>query len=93
MNEPLDKHQEDLAKAVRRRAEQAEQGAGNPSVARSLGQIGMIGWQIVVPWLLGLAAGRWLDHHWGHGIFWTAALMVAGLVLGCWSAWRWVQRQ
>jgi ATP synthase protein I len=43
--------------------------------------------------LLGAALGLWLDkHHAGrHG--WTLALLVAGLTVGCWNAWRWVAKE
>lgn len=83
----------DMLDAVQRQALREQQARTLPSVVRHLGQIGMIGWQIIGPCLIGLAAGRWMDRHWHAGVFWTAALMVAGLALGCWSAWRWVQKQ
>jgi len=58
-----------------------------------LGMMGLIGWSVVVPTLLGAAIGHWLDkHHPGtHG--WTLALLVAGLSLGCLNAWRWVANE
>lgn len=93
MSDEPSPRQEKVVEAVRRRAERERQAKRLPSVVRHLGQIGVLGWQIVVPTLLGLAVGRWLDHEFGSGIFWTAALLVVGVVLGCWSAWRWVQRQ
>jgi len=63
---------------------------GEPSTARRLGQIGVLGWIVVVPMLLGAFAGRWLDTRFGTGVFWTAPLLMAGLALGCWSGWRWM---
>ncbi len=58
-----------------------------------LGMIGLIGWSIVVPALLGAGLGIWLDktHVGGHS--WTLALMVGGLCLGCLNAWRWIAQQ
>lgn len=82
-----------LAEAVEVRAERRRRARGLPSVARNLGQIGVLGWQVVVPALVGMALGRWLDGRFGGGIFWTAPLMLLGLAAGCWSAWRWVRRQ
>jgi ATP synthase protein I len=64
---------------------------GEPSVGRRLAQIGVLGWTIVLPMLIGMFAGRWLDDRFGTGVFWTAPLLLAGLALGCWSAWRWMQ--
>ncbi len=66
---------------------------GEQSVMRFVGQIGVLGWIIVAPTLLGLFAGRWLDRSFGTGIFWSAALLVLGVTVGFWSAWRWMQRQ
>jgi ATP synthase protein I len=55
-----------------------------------LGQIGVLGWIIVTPALLGIFGGRWLDHRFTTGIFWTAALLMVGVAIGFWSAWRWM---
>ncbi len=63
---------------------------GEPSFARSLAQVGVLGWMIVVPGLLGLALGHWIDNKFGTGIFWTGPLLILGIALGCWSAWRWM---
>ena len=60
------------------------------SVAGRLGQIGVLGWIIVTPMLIGMFGGRWLDRHFGSGLFWTAPLLMLGAALGCWSAWRWM---
>ncbi|MEJ0047672.1 MAG: AtpZ/AtpI family protein [Rhodospirillales bacterium] len=64
---------------------------GEPSVARRLAQIGVLGWIIVTPTLLGMFAGHWLDTRFHSGLFWTGPLLMLGLGLGCWSAWRWVK--
>lgn len=54
-----------------------------------LGMMGLIGWSVAIPTLLGAALGVWLDErHSGHS--WTLALLVAGLVIGCLNAGRWV---
>jgi ATP synthase protein I len=66
---------------------------GEPSVARFIGQIGVLGWIIVMPTLIGLFVGRWLDHRFESGIFWSAPLLLIGVVVGCWSAWRWMHVQ
>jgi ATP synthase protein I len=64
---------------------------GEPSFARQAAQIGILGWTIVLPTLIGVFAGRWVDRRFGTGIFWTGPLLLLGLALGCWSAWRWMQ--
>jgi ATP synthase protein I len=58
-----------------------------------LGMMGLIGWSVVVPTLLGAAVGTWLDRHHPGRHAWTLALLVAGLTLGCFNAWRWVARE
>jgi len=73
-----------IARLRRARAE------GEPSVSWQLGQIGVLGWIVVTPLLAGLFLGRWLDHHFASGVFWTAALIFAGSAFGFWSAWRWM---
>ena len=84
-----------LADAVRRRRERQRRWLreGEPSMARFVGQIGVLGWIIVTPTLAGLFIGRWLDHKFGSGIFWSAPLLMVGVVIVCWSAWQWMNKQ
>ena len=58
-----------------------------------LGMMGLIGWSVVVPTLLGAALGLWLDQRYPGGHSWTLALLVAGLVIGCFNAWHWVEKE
>lgn len=76
-----------------RRARRRQQAEGEPSVIRFVGQIGVLGWIIVTPALIGLFGGRWIDSRLGTGIFWSAPLLLVGVCIGCWSAWRWMHRQ
>jgi ATP synthase protein I len=50
--------------------------------------IGALGWLVVIPTLVGILVGRWLDRLWETGIMWTAALLFVGLVAGCTLAWK-----
>ena len=36
-----------------------------------LGMMGLVGWSVVVPTLLGAALGNWLDGHYAGGHSWT----------------------
>ena len=58
-----------------------------------LGFMGLVGWSVVVPTLLGAALGIWLDNRHPGKHSWTLALLVAGLVIGCLNAWRWVSKE
>jgi ATP synthase protein I len=84
-----------MADAVRRQQERRRhwRTEGEPSMVRFVGQIGVLGWIIVAPTLIGLFIGRWLDRTFGTGIFWSAALLVLGVTVGFWSGWRWMHRQ
>lgn len=58
-----------------------------------LGMMGLIGWSVTVPTLLGAGLGLWLDQHYPGGRSWTLALLVAGLMIGCLNAWHWVSKE
>lgn len=66
---------------------------GAPGVYFGLGMMGLVGWSVVVPTLLGAALGLWLDRHHAGPHSWTLALLVAGLTIGCLNAWHWVARE
>jgi ATP synthase protein I len=58
-----------------------------------LGMMGLIGWSVAIPTLLGVALGLWLDRKQSGGHSWTLALLAAGLSIGCLNAWYWVSQQ
>jgi ATP synthase protein I len=58
-----------------------------------LGMMGLIGWSVTIPTLLGAALGLWLDRHYPGRHPWTLALLMAGLAIGCFNAWRWVAKE
>ena len=66
---------------------------GAPGVWFGLGMMGLIGWSVVVPTLLGAGLGLWLDQRYPGGRSWTLALLMAGLAIGCLNAWHWVSRE
>ena len=93
MTAPRPKSPEDrLAGAARRAAERARRGAEQPepSLGARLGQMGILGWTIVVPTLIGVLIGRWIDRALGTGIVFSAALIMVGAAIGLWSAWKWM---
>jgi len=82
--------QEVGAKAARKLKAQRNAPAG---IWFGLGMMGLIGWSITIPTLLGAACGIWLDKHYPGGRSWTLALLMAGLVIGCFNAWHWVAKE
>ncbi len=84
-----------LDQAVRTQRERRLRGQreARRSIGRDLAMAGAIGWTIVVPTLLGVFGGRWLDRKFHSGIFWTLGLLVAGLALGCSLAWQRLGRE
>ncbi|MBF0549506.1 MAG: AtpZ/AtpI family protein [Deltaproteobacteria bacterium] len=64
-----------------------------PGVWFGLGMMGLIGWSVVVPTLLGAALGIWLDNHHPGSHSWTLMLLIIGLVIGCLNAWHWVAKE
>ncbi len=55
--------------------------------------MGLIGWSITIPTLLGAGFGRFLDERFPTDESWTLIFLVTGLVLGCFNAWRWLAKE
>jgi ATP synthase protein I len=64
-----------------------------PDVWSGLGMMGLIGWSVVLPTLLGAALGIWLDNHRPGSHSWTLMLLIIGLAIGCLNAWHWVAKE
>lgn len=63
------------------------------SVWFGLGMIGLVGWSVIIPTLLGAALGIWIDknHPSSHAL--TLPFLIIGLVIGCLNAWHWVKKE
>ncbi len=87
---PRDRDHRELHRAVkaRERSHRRWEEEGERPLWRNLSMIGSLGWLIVTPALLGIVAGRWLDRVFDAGIFWSGMLLFAGIVFGCWLAWK-----
>jgi ATP synthase protein I len=84
-----------LAGPVRRRRAREERWRreGERPLGHNLAMMGVLGWLIVTPTMLGIFVGRWLDRTGGDEVFWTLSLMFLGLCLGCALAWKWIQER
>lgn len=87
--------QEAFARRVTRKAERHREAKAQPSsVLLWMRAIGIVGWSIVVPTLIGLFFGRWLDEAAPSGsISWTLTLLLIGLAVGIAVAGGWVRRE
>jgi ATP synthase protein I len=90
MSEPNHKGRDDMLKAIqtsetRRKKWQEE---GERPLWKNLSMVGALGWLIVVPTLLGVFVGRWLDDKLGTGVTFSSALTFAGACLGFFLAWQ-----
>ena len=63
------------------------------TVWSGLGMMGLVGWSVAVPTLLGAALGIWLDKNYPGSHSWTLMLLAIGLGLGCFNAWHWVAKE
>lgn len=97
-----DPSQKRSAKSATRFAEQVGAKAARKLKARKrhsrgvwfgLGLMGLIGWSVAIPTLLGAGLGHWLDGRYSGEYSWTLALLLAGLTIGCLNAWQWVAKE
>ncbi len=63
------------------------------SILFGFGMFGLIGWAVAVPTLIGVALGAWIDRTASSDFSWTLALLVAGVCIGCWNAWFWINQE
>lgn len=82
----------ELRRALRRkeRRKLRSRDEGRHAAWFGLGMFGLVGWSVAIPTLIGIGVGIWLDAHHPVRFSWTVTLMVAGLVMGCVNAWRWI---
>jgi ATP synthase protein I len=66
---------------------------GDRSIWAGLGLFGMVGWSVIIPTLLGIALGIWIDKRFPSPYSWTLMLLFVSVVLGCWNAWYWIQKE
>ena len=88
--QPTDKTtRTDPRAAVRRdSARLARREKGHRSFWQSLGVLGMVGWPIAIGSVGGSLLGRLLDVRFQTGVRYTLMLMTAGVLLGCFAAWK-----
>jgi ATP synthase protein I len=68
-------------------------GKAEKSIWFGFGMSGLVGWSIALPAVLGALLGLWIDKRYPSSHSWTLALLAAGLIMGCWNAWNWVNNE
>ena len=81
---------EEVAKKEKRKLKALKE---KNSVWFGLGMMGMVGWSVAVPALLGAALGIWLDKSYPQTFSWTLTFLTAGIIGGIIIAWSWVNKE
>jgi ATP synthase protein I len=63
------------------------------SIWFGLGMIGTLGWMVVLPIVLGIVIGIWLDELTNSQLPWTLILLLSGVFIGCFNAVRWIMQE
>ena len=86
MAERQEPAEERIARQVASKQKRLEHGS-NQWRWSSIAVLGVIGWSVTVPALLGVALGIWIDRHWPSRFSWSLMLLLGGLLFGCVQAW------
>lgn len=81
---------EEVAKKEKRKLKALKEKNG---VWFGLGMMGMVGWSVAVPALLGAALGIWLDKSYPQTFSWTLTFLMVGIIGGVIIAWSWVNKE
>ncbi|MBI5559317.1 MAG: AtpZ/AtpI family protein [Deltaproteobacteria bacterium] len=91
---PHKEHLPEIVEKKHKKREQAQQEKKKP-IFFGLGMLGMIGWTVAAPAVLGALIGRRLDelHLLDNRMSWTLTCLFAGLFLGIVVAWHWLKKE
>ena len=84
-----EKFTEEIDSRIRRKKKNRAE--GEHSFWESLGMVGTIGWMIMLPTVAGIFLGRFIEERYETRFSWTLSLMILGLAMGCYNAWRMIQ--
>jgi len=89
------KEASDFSKKVGKKAQRKLKALRNDNrgIWLGLGMMGIVGWTVVVPTLLGALLGVWLDKEYPETFSWTLSGLILGLFAGCLIAWRWLNKE
>lgn len=89
------KYVKQMAEEVGKKQERKEEAARKKDGTMwfGVGMFGLVGWSVMLPTVAGCMFGMWLDERFPSQYSWTLMLLLIGLMLGCFTAWRWVKRE
>jgi len=95
MGKKIDSEPENFDREIREKSKRKIQARREKQkgVWFGLGMFGLVGWSVVVPALLLLALGIWIDSRYESRYSWTLMLLVMGITIGCLNAWYWVKQE
>lgn len=95
MSENNQKKSEKFAEVIGKKAQRKikAQQVKNKAIWYALGTSGLVGWSVILPTMLGLSLGIWIDQKFSSSYSWTLMGLVIGIVLGCYNAWYWIEKQ
>lgn len=82
---------ETMEEKARQKARAREE--GDRTLWFGLGTFGLVGWSVMLPTVLGIALGAWLDARHEGDISWILTGLITGVILGCVNAWYWIQKK
>lgn len=88
-------HHESLERIVGRKGQRKARAirTRRESVWYGVGLFGVVGWSVMVPVIIGIVIGTWLDRRLNDQVSWTITFLLIGVVLGCLNAWFWVSQE
>ncbi len=95
-NDPVEREQaEELRRTVLRKSIRRERARSrrDDSIWSWLGTFGLVGWTVVIPTLLGLAFGLFLDNRIDSSVSFAITFLIAGAAVGVSMAWYWVRQE
>ncbi len=95
MAEPTDKDNDGFVEKIgmKEARKMKARSSKDKSLWFGMGTMGVIGWSVAIPTLIGVAIGVWLDIHYPGQISWTLTFLAIGLAIGCANAWYWVSKE
>lgn len=90
-----DKQQSDFARKVGEKSNRRIKARRNEGKKTwfGLGMMGLVGWSVAVPTLIGIFLGIWIDSTGSRRFSWTLMLLIGGIALGCINVWYWLRKE